>query len=146
MRNLKSIQAQRNKLTRKAYSQGLRVFNSIRKDLKSGFAVNASIYDFEVIKLNKAEVEKKVRQLIVDIYILGGTSFAEATVKDILSKGRKGADLPLQKKSDLWGEWRRMMEAFVDKRCGLKIQSITRTLFDDIERITKKVVAEAARE
>ncbi|TVR42798.1 MAG: hypothetical protein EA392_00025 [Cryomorphaceae bacterium] len=87
-------------------------------------------------QLSEAEVQEQMQSLFIDIYQVTGVAFARREAEQLQQKGMKMK----QDFEVLESQWMRHMRDFVIGRCGLKIQQSTRTLFADIERVTRQVI------
>jgi hypothetical protein len=141
MRAWRQIERERKKFIKKGASKGIRVLTELRRELFNSWQNNTSIYDFERYSLSRENVKAKMTDVFNSIYVDTGSHFARMEYRSI-----KSDMIDLQTKDDsmLWGLWRDRMLKFVAERCGLKIESTTRTLFENIERITRNVIREAA--
>ena len=73
-----------------------------------------------------------------DIYTSTGVAFAQS---EQAAMKQRFANIEVK---DLRGVWRDHMANFVKTRCGNKIEATIRTMFDDIEIITRAVIAQGA--
>lgn len=156
MRTWQSIERQRQKHLRKGASKGMRIFSDIMKDVSKQWANYTSIYDFENTRINRTDIQHSVTKLLNEIYVDTGVEFAKQSYRQLKSDlnelNLKQSDIynletkGLQLKDDqmLINVWSANLLEFVRTRCGDKIQSITQLLYESIQKITKKVISEAA--
>jgi hypothetical protein len=137
MQNWQSINAQRRRYMNYSTALMSRILKNIREDYRNAiieYGPDAAINQF-----GEANIKQSVQQAFIEIYTLTGVAFAKLTLAQLQKK-------PIRKKyavDMLETLWYQYMQDFVVKRCGVKIQSVTRNIFHDIENITKNVVREA---
>jgi hypothetical protein len=92
--------------------------------------------DAALAQLSEADIKNSVEQIYVDVYTVTGVAFAKSTVKNLNNRVKRKDTA-----ETLTPSWTRHMQNFARTRCGIKIQSVTRNIFDDIENITRNIVA-----
>jgi hypothetical protein len=114
------------------------------KAIRTEFGTSAIKYGAQqaLDQLSEADIRNKIESVFIDIYQLTGVAFAKKEVEQLQKKGMKTKD----SFEVLESQWMRHMREFVIGRCGLKIQKSTRTLFEDIERITRQTIQSGINE
>jgi hypothetical protein len=92
--------------------------------------------DAALAQLSETDIKNSVEQIYVDVYTVTGVAFARSTVKNLNNRVKRKDTA-----ETLTPSWTRHMQNFARTRCGIKIQSVTRNIFDDIENITRNIVS-----
>jgi hypothetical protein len=137
MQTWQSINAQRRRYTNFSTVLMARLLKGIRTDYRA--AVIEYGPEMALSQFSEADIKARVEQAFVQIYQVTGVGFAKSTYAGLQKMKRKNIDM-------LETQWYGYMERFVKERCGIKIQSITRNIFHDIENITKLIVRESLDE
>lgn len=133
MRTWRQINAKRRAHINREQRAWATVLRKIRQQQRDLFQTG----DFNS-RIPESRITEMVSDAMQDTYERVGVDFAEAEVKHL--KREK------MMRKDLGQQWRQHMREFARDRAGAKIGSVTRSIAQDIEKITRIVMAEAADE
>lgn len=110
-----------------------RMFSLIRKRMRDYLDRVELTGEIERIT-DVIDFEDLIEEAYINLYVQTGVTFARATVNNM-----KGRDLLIELKEEET-EWRKMMRNFVLKRCGDKIQKVTKTMYANIQKNVDKAI------
>jgi len=118
-----------------------RKFKKALRNISINHAANVAEYG-EAAILSQANIKEAVSEAYQDVYAVTGVAAAKSQIALTKSLVK---DLQLKEEIEsLEIGWARRMREFAVTRCGNKITAVTRHIYEDIEKLTKQVVAEAA--
>ena len=141
MQNWRTINAMRRRYVNYNTSLMSAILRRIRQSYKQRI-VDFGDAETALNELSESAIRQSIENAFIEMYQITGVAFAKTAVATL----QKSANITLKAADPeiLESEWLRFMANFVRERCAVKIQSVTRNIFEDIENITKAVVLEGA--